>query len=168
MLASTVLMTGCLTLSVYPLYTAKDLVTDIPLEGKWTDPTAKEIWEFSKGGDTYVATSPTDSHPEPVTLHVVRLGDQRFLDLTANETPSLAVEGHLFGKVWVKGDELRIQLMSSTWLEKKAREAGLAFLELPNKDLLLTAPTADLQKLVLRYADDPAAYDEPTVLKRMR
>ena len=90
-LACTLSMTGCLTLSVYPLYTAKDLVTDPLLEGKWTDPEDKDVWEIRRNGDAYVATCQTDKTSEPVEMRLVRLGEQRFLDLTSRDTPSLAV-----------------------------------------------------------------------------
>ncbi len=167
-LAGALAMTGCLTLSVYPLYTATDLVADLPLEGKWMDPDNKDIWEIRKGGDAYIVTDTSDQHPEPVELRLVRLGTRRFIDLTSNDTPALAMAGHIFGKVAISGEELRIQLMSSDWLAKRARDSGLALVEKPDKEVLLTASTADLQKLVLRYADDPEAFDKPSTLHRVR
>jgi hypothetical protein len=167
-LACVLPMTGCLTLSVYPLYTANDLVADLPLEGKWMDPDKKETWEIRKGGDGYVAVNPTDEKSEPVEMHLVRLGDRRFLDLTSNNTPSLAIAAHLFAKVWMTGEDLHIESMDSDWLEKKARDSGLAFVELPDKELLLTVPTAGLQKLVLRYADDAGAFNDPVTLHRVK
>jgi hypothetical protein len=167
-LASVLPMTGCLTLSVFPLYTDKDLVTDLPLEGKWMDPESKDTWEITRhGGDTYTAVDPTKKDSEPVEMRLVRLGERRFLDLTAANVPSLAIEGHMFGKIWMTGDELHIQLMGNAWLEKKARESGLGVLDAPDKDVLLTAPTADLQKLVLRYADDEEAFEKPATLRRV-
>jgi len=166
-LAMVVPMTGCLTLSVYPLYTAKDVVADLPLEGKWMDPENKETWEIRKGGDTYIAANPADAKSEPIEMHLVHLGERRFLDLTSNNTPSLAIAAHMFAKVWMTGEDLHIESMDSTWLEKKARDSGLAFVELPDKDVLLTAPTAELQKVVLRYADDTGAFNGQTTLHRV-
>ncbi len=167
-LACVIPMTGCLTLSVYPLYSAKDVVTDLPLEGQWVDTAHQENWEIRKGGDVYIANSPGDDEDEPVEMRLVRLGERHFLDLTANDTPSLAVPAHMFAKVWVVGDDLHIQTMDSAWLEKKVRESGMAFVELPDKDVLLTAPTAELQKLVLRCVDDGEAFGEQVTLHRVR
>ena len=161
-------LTGCLTLSVYPLYTAKDVVTDLAIEGKWLDTAHQETWEIRKGGDVYIANNPGDDEDEPVEMRLVRLGERHFLDLTANDTPSLAVQAHLFARVWMVGDDLHIQTMDSTWLEKKVRDSGVAFVELPDKDVLLTAPTAELQKLVLKYADDASAFGEAVTLHRVR
>jgi hypothetical protein len=158
----TLFLSGCVTLSLYPLYTEKDLVADLPLEGKWTDPSSKETWDIRRGGDGYVVMG---QDGEAVKLRLVRLGERRFMDLTANDTPSLAIAGHMFGKVWIAGDELHLQMMDSDWLEKKARAGGVAFVELPDKDVLLTAPTAALQDLVLHAGDD--AFNEPGVLRRV-
>jgi hypothetical protein len=168
-LACVLTMTGCLTLSICPLYTAKDVVTDPAIEGKWADPDTKDVWAIQKFGDSaYIATNPADENGEPVELRLVQLGERRFVDLTAKDTPSLAVAGHVFGKLWVTGDVLHLQMMSDKWLEKKARDAGLAFATGPDKDVLVTASTADLQKFVLKYADDPDAYDSPSVLHRTK
>ncbi|HEY1206473.1 MAG: hypothetical protein ABSH46_21360 [Bryobacteraceae bacterium] len=166
-LACVLPMTGCITLSLYPLYTAKDVVTDLPLEGKWMDSDKKEVWEIRRAGDAYVATDPTDEKSEPIEVRLVRLGERHFLDFTSNQTPSLAIAAHLFSKVWMTGDELHIQTVDDDWLAKKARDSGLAFAELPDKDVLVTAPTADLQKLVLRYADDASAFKEAVTLHRV-
>jgi hypothetical protein len=167
-LACIVPMTGCLTLAVYPLYTAADLVADLPIEGTWTDAEAKEVWEIRKNGDAYSIVCTTDSKSEPVEARLLRLGEQRFLDLTAKDTPSLAVAGHFFARVRMSKEELEVQLMDSGWLEGKARETGLASLDLPDKELLLTAPTAELRKFVLRYAGDPGAFEKVTSFHRPR
>ncbi len=167
-LACTLLMTGCVTLSVYPLYTPKDLVGDLALEGKWTDPDGKEIWDFRKAGDMWLVTELTRKDGEVIELRLVKLGERTFLDVTANNAPSLAVAGHIFGKIRLNGNELEIQLMGASWLEKAAREAGLPQVALPDKDVLVTAPTADLQKFVLAHADDPEAFEAPGTLHRIR
>jgi hypothetical protein len=166
-LACTLPMAGCLTLSLYPLYTAKDVVADLPLEGKWADAEAKDVWDIRRGGDVYIATDPSNKNDEPIEMRVVRLGEQSFLDLTSNNAPSLAIAAHLFGRIRMTGDQMQIQVISDAWLEKKARETGLPLLELPDKDVLLTAPTADLQRFILRYAGDPDAFEKPETLHRI-
>ena len=135
-LACVLPMTGCITLSLYPLYTAKDVVTDLPLEGKWMDSDKKEVWEIRRAGDAYVATDPTDEKSEPIEVRLVRLGERHFLDFTSNQTPSLAIAAHLFSKVWMTGDELHVQTVDDDWLAKKARDSGLAFAEDDDADTL--------------------------------
>jgi hypothetical protein len=167
-LAAAALATGCgVTLSVHPLYAEKDLASDLQLEGKWTDDEAKDIWAVRKDGDVYVATCPTDKDSEPIEMRLVRLGEHRFLDLTSKNTPSLSIPGHLFAKVSVTGDELQIQMMDSKWLEQKARETGFPYVE-ADKQVILTAPTSDLQKFVLLHAADPDAFESAEKLHRVR
>jgi hypothetical protein len=158
-LAVATLMTGCgPTLSLHPLYTDKDLVSDLPLEGKWTDAEAEEVWAVRKSGDGYEATSPGASDPEKVEIHVVRLGELRFLDITSKGSPSLAVPGHMFAKVWMAGEELRIQVLDCDWLKQKIRESGFPHVELEDEQVILTAPTPELQKFALLYAAEPKAF----------
>jgi hypothetical protein len=100
-------------------------------------------------------------------MRLVRLGEHRFLDLTSKNTPSLSIPGHLFAKVSVTGDELQIQMMDSKWLEQKARETGFPYVE-ADKQVILTAPTSDLQKFVLLHAADPDAFESAEKLHRVR
>jgi hypothetical protein len=165
-LACALPMTGCFTLSLYPLYSANGTATDLQIEGRWTDVEGQDIWEIRRDGDGFVATCPTDATSEPVRMRMVRLGEYHFLDLTSRNTPTLAIEGHMFGKIWMSEGNLNVQLMSSSWLERKAKEAGLAYVELPDHQVVLTAATGDLQKFVLRYATDAEAFEEPQKLHR--
>lgn len=167
-LAAAALTTGCgVTLSVHPLYTDKDLASDPQLEGKWTDDEAKDIWTVRKDGDVYVAICSSEKDSEAVEMRLVRLGEYHFLDLTSKNPPSLAIPGHLFAKVSVMGDELEIQLMDSKWLDQKVRETGFPYVE-ADKQVILTAPTSELQKFVLLHAADPGAFPDSERLHRVR
>jgi hypothetical protein len=158
-LGAAALLAGCgPTLAVHPLYTEKDLVSDMPLEGKWTETEDKEVWNVRKLGASYEAEAPGSSNPEKVEFYVVRLGELRFLDITTAAPPSLAVPGHMFTKVWMEGEELRLQVLDSDWLKQKIRETGFPSVELADQQLILTAPTRELQKFVLLYAAEPKAY----------
>lgn len=161
-LACALPMTGCLTLSVYPLYTASDLVTDPRIEGRWTDAEAKDVWEIAQHGDGYSIVCVTDNKGETIVAHLLRLGDSRFLDLTSKDTPSLAIAGHLFAKIETAKDEFQLQVMDSSWLERKARETGLAVVNLPDKETAVAASTGELRKFVQRYSADPGAFEAAT------
>ncbi len=152
-------MSGCgPTLALHPLYTDKELVADMPLEGKWGEAEDEEVWTISRSGTAYQAVSSGKSESEKVDIRIVRLGETRFLDIASTEVPSLAVAGHMFCKAWMDGEELRLQVMDSEWLRQKIRETGLPFLELEGDQMLLTAPTKELQKFVMLYAAEPKAF----------
>lgn len=160
------LSTGCgPTLSVHPLYEDRDIVSDLPLEGLWTDQDAKEIWDVRKSNTGYEA----GNKEEKLRLQVVRLGDLRFLDITCCQDASLAIPGHLIAKVWMEGEELCAQAMDTDWLKQKVRETGFPNMELSkDKQMILTAPTPLLQKFVQLYANEPRAFSEITRFHRVR
>jgi hypothetical protein len=159
-LAAVTLMTGCgPTLSLHPLYTDKDLASDLPLEGKWADAEGDEVWTIHKSGDGFEGASPSTSDPEKVGIHVVRLGELRFLDITSKDTSSLDIPGHLFAKVWMVGEELRVQALDSDWVKQKIRETGFPHVEMEDEQVILTAPTPELQKFVALYANEPKAFE---------
>lgn len=158
-LAAVVVMTGCApTLSLHPLYTDKDVVSDLPLEGKWTDEDAKEVWSVSKSKNGYEAVQLGDGDQEKYEISVVRLEQLRFLDITTKNAPSLAIPGHMIIKVWMEGEQLCMQSMDTDWFKQKIRETGFPYVEV-DKQMLLTAPTPQLQKLILLYANEPKALD---------
>jgi hypothetical protein len=160
MLGAALLLSGCgVTLSVNPLYTGGDVVSDVPIEGNWTDQDGREIWVVRKIEGGYEVTSPGEKDAETLQVHLVRLGDYRFLDLKPRSTPSLAIEGHMFVKVRMEGQELICQPLDWSWLEPKLDEAGISHIETADKQVVLTASTAELRKFLLRYAGEPKAFD---------
>jgi hypothetical protein len=157
------------TRSVNPLYTAKDLVTAPQLEGRWTDEEAKEVWDVRRDGNGYVAAVLGEAELEALSVHVVSIGQNLFLDVAPKKTPSLAIEAHVFLKMHFEGDELVLQTPDWKWLQDKAAQAGLAQFEMPEHQRVLTAPTAGLQHFLALYADDPQAFDpEVSRLHRVR
>lgn len=164
--AGTLLTTGCgPTLSLHPLYTEKDVVADLPIEGMWTDEDAREVWVVKKRADGFEVRS----DGEKLELRLVRLGELRFLDITCRDEPSLAIPGHLIAKVWMEGEELCAQGMDTDWLKQKVRETGFPNVELSgSKQMILTAPTDALRKFVLLYANEPKAFEETARFHRVR
>ena len=81
-LLSSIVLFGCIP-SVYPLYTAKDLIFDSALLGRWSDKAdEKDGWTFERRDDTsYTLTLTEGNASSPFVAHLVRLGPYRFLDL---------------------------------------------------------------------------------------
>jgi hypothetical protein len=168
-LAGTVLTTGCgLTLSVNRLFTEKDLVSDDRIVGKWTDEKAETVMEVRKEGDGYVAVESGKSDYEAYAVHIVPIAQTRFLDVAPQKSHDLAIDGHLFVKMRLTDDELEIQTPDWDWLADRATEAGLSQFVTANKQRILAAPTADLQKFLALYATEPKAFenDIPTLHRK--
>lgn len=165
-------MTGCApSVAIHPLYSAQDLVSDPALEGSWTA-RAGEVWRIQKSGDAYdVAVVQGDStDASTFRVHLLRLGGYEFVDVAAKSDPDIGVAGHMFGKIRIDGDDLYVAMIDEGWLKQMA-EARLApqFVVGEGKQIILTAPTSELQAFVLMHAADPGAWeDDAEALHRVR
>jgi hypothetical protein len=163
----TALTTGCHpTLSIHALYTKEDLVSDLPLEGNWMEedePGDGILYQVRKNADGYeVILADPGEPPVKLDMHLVRLREFRFLDI-ATPAPDVAIPGHMFARVWMEGDGLRIAMMDQDWVWQRMFESGFAVRLGTGQDsqMILTAPTRELQMFVLSYAADPAAFGDP-------
>ena len=160
-------MTGCApTVAIHPLYTSQDLASNLPLEGTWAAGD-DEVWWVHRSGDGYdVARVHTGDSMEVAkyTVHLLRLKESEFVDVTSKSDPDLGVAGHLFAKIRMANDELFVAAMDETWL-KHMVEAGLAPKSTTGEgeQIILTAPTSELQKFILQHAADPDAWDSDEV-----
>lgn len=169
-LAGALLCTGCQDawLSLYPLYEKGDTVLDTGLAGTWyADLLEPERVVFSMAGDGYVMTVSTLTHGEwQETEHydafLLRIGDVHFLDLSTS--PGVAVRGHLLLKIRREEETLQTTSYRDDWLrEQLIKQAALTYLEIPDGRLLITAPTRELRRFLLRHAGDPNAFEDELI-----
>lgn len=168
-LAAALLCTGCDDfavpwLSFYPLYQSGDTAHEAELAGPWySSESESERIVFGMDANAYVMTDEvlTDGqwkaieHYDAFPLH---LGDSLFLDLSAS--PQLAIRGHLFLKVRLDGNALQITALNDEWLRQQVvNQAALSYLDIPNGTPVITAPTRELQRFLLKYANDPDAFE---------
>jgi len=75
---------------------------------------------------------------------------------------------HTFAKVEIEKDEVRIFRFDFEWLDDlfKQRKVRIKHEETSDGQIVLTAPTEDLQKFFEKYADDEKAYLDPIILHR--
>jgi hypothetical protein len=95
---------------------------------------------------------------------------KEILDIASKSDPEIGVAGHLFARVRMQGDELYVSLIDDSWL-KQMVEAGLAPQSTigEGRQIVLTAPTSELQKFISLHAADPAAWnDDEEGLHRVR
>lgn len=72
---------------------------------------------------------------------------------------SLQVPAHWFWRVSLDGDRLRVVPLGEEWLGKKLDSGKVRLAhEKENDDVVLTAPTRDLQRLVAQVANDTLAF----------
>jgi len=167
--------------SLNPLFEEKDVVVDDAVVGTWitsaeTDGNVSEglTYAFKKLGDNaYEIIFPGDEEGSKYKsqVHLVRLGKFLFLDaypasLDSDEEkrnkapePFPKISVHVFGRIWIEKDFLRIALLDDEWVKNLAEKKKLALGYVSTiQESLLTAPTEELQKLALQHAEDVKAF----------
>lgn len=176
-------LAGCVSSSLQPLFTDKDIAFEPALNGTWVDKDGEEQLVFSSWSDRTgytVIHSKQGKHPASFEARLVQLGGYRFVDLYPTE-PAIQndlygahfVGLHSFHRIWLDGDGLRISALDPDWLQKMISQNGLeighAVVNDGHEDaIVLTAPTSTLQELVVRYAEDPQAFPEPGEWRRKK
>jgi hypothetical protein len=180
------LLAGCIVLSVYPFYTPKDLIFDAALTGHWADASkANSFWQIGDlNGKSYLLTTADDHDTNSFEAHLFQLRQYQFLDLLATNRGEFQMPVHLISKVVHEDTNLSLQFMDFGWLAELLRTnpAVLRHIVLPDlgntndslddgndKMVYLTADTKDLQKFLLKHAEDTNAFNSGSAvdLKRL-
>jgi len=179
---------GCIR-SIHPLYTEKDLVYERGLLGTWVDEDTTAIWTFTRAGEKryklthrqtgyqsgFIRSETVPGDTAVFEVHLAQFGEFLFMDLfpepleRRNDLCKVHwIPVHTFSRVWLENDALKMSMLSSEWLEKMISENALKIAhERIEQEIILTASTEVLQKLVISFANDPEAFPEPRVLFRM-
>ena len=174
------IVSGCLTISIYPFYAEKDVVFEPGLIGHWTKPTdAKEKWTFERKGEQgYELTYDDGKTSHTMDAHLFKIKDQLFLDLFNPKVPEdltpPAVPTHMLLRVFQTKPTLRMAGMDYDWLSKVLEKSPDAIrhhlLVSDDKDkdgqIVLTADTAELQKFILKHLKTEEAWKDPFELQQ--
>ena len=175
-----VLLVACEpVVSVHPIYTEADLVTDARLLGCWTGETEEGpcLLTFTEGaeGDNrgYALVMKEDDGAESAfRAHLAQLGDRLYLDVQpvrGEESDTIhqfhLVAAHTFFRVRFEGEMLRLAMLDNEWLDDALAEGEVKLPHRRSSDenehsIVLTASTEQLQRFVLKYADDEEAFTE--------
>lgn len=166
---------GCLR-SLHPFYTEKTLIFDQNLIGTWVDKDTS-AWTFVQtNAKAYELIYTEKGSPGRFEAHLVRLGKYTFLDLFPKE-PIMQngfykfhlVPVHTIMQIWIEERKIRMAMLNHDWFKDQVdkKKVKLAH-EHRENEIILTASTEDLQKFVLKYANDPKAFPEPAELRRLK
>jgi hypothetical protein len=164
---------SCLVTSVHPLYTEKDLTFIPELLGTWEN---DDVWIFEQSGKNAYELTIKEQDNAKVGVyeaHLVKLGKFLFLDLYPDETEIEdfndihLVPTHSFWRVEIEKDVLRMAYIDYDWLEEMIdkKKVSIAHVRLEDR-IVLTVPTQELQKFVLKYAEDTDAFPESEEMHR--
>jgi len=180
------MMSSCLVKSLHPFYTEKDLIYKPELIGTWLgkDSTTWEISQHKVFNGFLKDEKPTPGYDIVYTdqkgtskflAHLFNAGGYLYLDfyLPDLEGPDLAVmhlvPAHTLAGVELSGNQITIKWYNEEWLVKLFNDnrIRIAHERIPfdldeknpdNFQVVLTAPTADLQKFISKYGNDPEAF----------
>lgn len=184
------LLGGCLpVMSLHPLYTDNDTISDPNLIGTWTD--SESTWQFSQPDKDRKMYNLLFSGDEDVVgsfdAHLVQLNDKLFLDLFPDSLPYdddedlfkldlpynmfFVVPVHTFIRVDSIDPNLTLQLTFADETKKLLKEDPNAVrfeeIEGHGHDILLTASTEELQLFVSKYSEDSRLFANELILNRV-
>lgn len=175
------LVSGCVVMSVYPYYTAKDITSDPALIGVWAEPantnSNKETWTFEKlDGQTIKFTIIDGGETNQFDAHMFQLGGATFLDCLTLDRKPYSSPNHLLFRVDSVQPQLKMRLLDYDWLtkliEKHPKVIRHVIVPTAGKqsgdegDLVLTADTAALQKFILKHLKTEEAWGDEMVMTK--
>ena len=170
MLLPTVLLSGCLCLSLHPLYTGKDVVFDPALLGNWTGTNIQEHWSITRAGrDHYKMVYVDGDHIQgEFVARLVSVKGAMFLDLFPVQTKSLPVNlfyaGHFLPvhslfRVIHTTPTPRLATLSDDWLHKFITKHPDAIKhETINGSIYLTASPHEMQRFLVAHLKTKDAF----------
>lgn len=152
---------GCVP-SLHPLYSADTIVQDNRIEGIWKN--KEETWTFKKNGkNNYIGIYEIKSEDtkDEFEVHIVKLGKDYYLDfspsgdfLKSDFYKMHLIPAHTFAKINLGNKTLQMQPFNPDWLEEQIKNRYIRIKhEVIDEDIIITAPTADLQKFVIKYSN---------------
>ena len=189
------LFPGCVIWSFYPFYSENDLFKNEILSGTWQEDDSTQ-WKFQhpeiqKDGQKFIdSTSYILSFnngrgdESEFSVHLFKLEDTYFLDFYLENLDTSCGENrdkdielwslhvmpvHTIAKLTIEKDKLKIKWFDKGWLEDAIKEKQIKIShENDGNNLLLTAKTKELQKLIVKHSGDTLAFQkgiEVTLIK---
>lgn len=165
---------GCLP-SLQPLYTEDTLIFDDQLVGKWYGEDGGS-WSFTKEGDKEyrLRVIEVDGKEARFEVHLVQLGQHRFIDLYPGDNMDLEntadmygfnlVPAHTFMKLELTEPNLLLQWVCLN--EAIDDDPNLLKHEKFHDSILITAKSEDIQRVLLDNLDKVVEEDEGATFRR--
>ena len=171
------LCSGCIILSLHPIYAEQDIVFEPGLIGQWSEDGSKEVWAFSKvGTDSYALLHTDDKGRQGrFSAHLAKIGGKLFLDLFPDDPGPEENEWytyhllplHSFLQVVQIEPILQMRCPDLDWLERYiATNPDAIRHEKIDDEIILTASTKELQSFWLKHLDTEGAFGDPSDMRR--
>lgn len=173
---------GCTTPSLNPLASDGAMIADQGLIGSWSETLGNQTYVVTPTQDARVyrlnvVTHDDDSPTIEAELRVVKLGERTFADLSPTERQrdtvaqahgATFVPAHCIVKFTREGDSLLVRELSNDWLKESLHDGKQVLTHtIVESELVITAPTSELQAFITRIADTEKAWTKAKDLKRL-
>lgn len=180
-------------MSLHPLYNEKDVVFDEKLLGTWAIEDSNEFMEFSRMADedkTYQliyskdSADPNENAKGLYVAKMVKLENKLFLDVSSlspygkldeKKPPEwlfssiLFLPVHTFFRIDSLGPQLKLRLTDDDKLKDLLKkDPNVIKHEMVEGTPVLTASTSELQRFVLKYADNKDLFSTELILNRQK
>jgi hypothetical protein len=171
-----VVLAGCVVTSVCPFYTQSDLVSEPGIIGSWINQkNTNEVWSFEQNGDlAYRFTLIEERKATVMEARAFKLRGQLFMDVYSLEQDIHTIPAHYLLKVLQVGPSLSMAELNHEWLANQLTQDPKALAHHfvrtgpnpPDRRVVLTASTAELQAFILRQMKNDDAWKESFDLHR--
>ncbi|MGA3024433.1 MAG: hypothetical protein ABSF98_06670 [Bryobacteraceae bacterium] len=170
LLAGTLLLTGCGDLmSLESIATKDNTVFDKALLGTWTD-NKDSLCVVGPADPGYnIAWIGTGDTGDKTLLEgrLVKMGDQRVLDVWGADPGAFSVPAHVFLRVRISGGTMELRFLDSEWLQQRVRQSSLAYSVFGEGHPIITAPPAQVRTFLQEFGLKEEALSEPILLTRL-
>ncbi len=168
----TALFGGCPARSLHPLFTDQEAVFNPSLIGTWE--TDDEAYTFEKLKEKNYQLVIRSKKENDSTIYVVwlgKIGSQWFLDsypiVNSDEHHYMSV--HLFTRMKLAGDTLRLASLEADWISKMIDEKKMKIAHVRrDNEIILTASTKELQQWMGTIAENSEAFPNENAFARMK
>jgi hypothetical protein len=168
-------LSGCLVVSLQPIYDQQHVVFDEALVGNWKATDGSATLVVTRGAwNAYELAYAEGSNTTRVSGFLTRIGQTVLLDVTTAtgvDEPPVTVQAHWVFLADVRGDSLTLRTMEFDWFKAHAGEKAQAPLGIvPDVDgnRVMTANTQVLRDWLARHVTDTAIWDEPAAFTRQK
>ncbi len=187
-LAVSMLCTSCVVWSIFPFCAKDAVVKTSKFDGSWrllkdsgTPEEKEKPWEIK---DNTITLQSANGEKWTVTATYFKVGEQLFVDTTAEEVNSNAVNGHwlfhrvpfhILSKVEMDADTLTFKPLSYDWLTEQVTTGKVDLPHVKNLEaekeadkkepIIYTATPVQWMAFIKKFADNPDAFPVKGQLK---
>jgi hypothetical protein len=171
-LASALLSSACLVVSLQPVYEPETIAFDPALLGTWASADEDVTLIFERGEwHSYHLTVARRDDKMRATARLTRIGGRLYLDVTpldGLDLPPLALPVHACYQLELGERTLSLAELNYEWMETKARAGDTAVPMVidARRNVVITATTADLRRWIAANAEAEGVFAAPTPFTR--